>query len=391
MSATELPPDTGGIDLAALARGERLPDYASALGETRRQLEICNACRYCESYCAVFPAMAQRRAFSSGDLAYLANLCHNCRGCYYACQYTPPHEFAVNLPRALAEVRHLSWAEYAWPTPLAQAFRRNGLVLALALAFGIAAILLLAALATGDSSRSAGFYAVISHTAIVALFGPVFLLALVAMGMSLARFWRATASPSADAGAVSAAVVDVATMKNLSGGHGEGCNYENEDEFTQVRRRYHQATLWGFLLCFASTVSGTILHYVLALPAPYGFWSLPKLLGIPGGILLCVGTAGLFALKLRSDPLLDARELNGIDTGFTVLLFLTGLTGLLLYVLRDTPLLTLMLALHLGAVLALFATLPYSKMVHGLYRLAALVRSAKDTRTAPPASGGEGG
>jgi hypothetical protein len=35
---------------------------------------------------------------------------------------------------------------------------------------------------------------------------------------------------------------------------------------------------------------------------------------------------------------------------------------------RDGPL----LALHLGAVLALFVTLPYGKFVHGFYRLAAL-------------------
>jgi citrate/tricarballylate utilization protein len=31
-----------------------------------------------------------------------------------------------------------------------------------------------------------------------------------------------------------------------------------------------------------------------------------------------------------------------------------------------------LLALHLGAVLALFVTLPYGKFVHGFYRLAAL-------------------
>ena len=31
-----------------------------------------------------------------------------------------------------------------------------------------------------------------------------------------------------------------------------------------------------------------------------------------------------------------------------------------------------MLAVHLGAVMALFVTLPYGKFVHGLYRLAAL-------------------
>ena len=28
----------------------------------------------------------------------LANLCHNCGACLHACQYAPPHEFAVNVP-----------------------------------------------------------------------------------------------------------------------------------------------------------------------------------------------------------------------------------------------------------------------------------------------------
>ena len=51
-----------------------------------------------------------------------------------------------------------------------------------------------------------------------------------------------------------------------------------------------------------------------------------------------------------------------------------SLSGLALYWLRDTAALGALLALHLGAVLALFATLPYSKMVHGVYRVAALVR-----------------
>ncbi|MBV8868009.1 MAG: CitB family transcriptional regulator, partial [Acetobacteraceae bacterium] len=60
-----------------------------AVREARREMEVCNACRYCEGFCAVFPAMELRREFSSGDLSYLANLCHNCRGCYYACQYAP--------------------------------------------------------------------------------------------------------------------------------------------------------------------------------------------------------------------------------------------------------------------------------------------------------------
>ena len=64
-----------------------------------RQMQICNACRYCEGFCAVFPAMTRRLEFSAADLHFLANLCHNCGACLHACQYAPPHEFAVNVPQ----------------------------------------------------------------------------------------------------------------------------------------------------------------------------------------------------------------------------------------------------------------------------------------------------
>jgi citrate/tricarballylate utilization protein len=39
-----------------------------------------------------------------------------------------------------------------------------------------------------------------------------------------------------------------------------------------------------------------------------------------------------------------------------------------------------LLIVHLGAVLALFVTLPYGKFVHGLYRVAALVLNANEER-----------
>ena len=39
--------------------------------EGERIMTICNACRYCEGYCAVFPAMEKRTQFGPADLGYL--------------------------------------------------------------------------------------------------------------------------------------------------------------------------------------------------------------------------------------------------------------------------------------------------------------------------------
>ena len=77
----------------------------SLLQEAERLMVVCNSCRYFEGLCAVFPAMAFRRAFPAGDLNYLANLCHGCGACYYDCQFSPPHEFNVNVPRVFTQLR----------------------------------------------------------------------------------------------------------------------------------------------------------------------------------------------------------------------------------------------------------------------------------------------
>ena len=48
-------------DARALAAGEPLTEPES---EVSRQMQICNACRYCEGFCAVFPAMTRRLEFA---------------------------------------------------------------------------------------------------------------------------------------------------------------------------------------------------------------------------------------------------------------------------------------------------------------------------------------
>ncbi len=371
-------------EACALAQGRR-PPLAAAEQEAARQLQICNACRYCEGFCAVFPAMARRLAFPAADVHYLAHLCHNCGACLHACQYAPPHEFAVNVPQAMARVRARGYAHYAWPAGWGRLYERNGAMTALALALGLALFLMLAVALQGTprslwgAPGSGSFYAIFPHGLMVGLFAPVFSFALAALGIGVARFWRDVTPGAAGAPALAEALHDTLRLKYLDGGHGEGCP-NDDDAWTPWRRRMHHLVFYGFALCFAATCVATVYHYGLGRVAPYGWTSLPKLLGLAGGVLLVCGTAGLFVLYRRRHPQhrLDAQR--PMDLGFIALLFLSASSGLALALARDSAALPLLLCAHLGAVMALFATLPYGKFAHGGYRVAALLKWAIERR-----------
>lgn len=361
--------------------------HQSHLDEAERLMTVCNSCRYCEGLCAVFPAMEMRRAFTAGDLTYLANLCHNCGACNSDCQFAPPHEFDVNVPKVLAEVRNDSYARYVWPGFLAPMFHRNGLMVTLVAALSVAAFVIGfaawhdPAVMFGTHTGPGAFYRIMPHDTMVAIFGAAFLWSILAIVMSCIRFWRDIGEPAAtlrDPEALAGGAHDAATLKYLDGG-GVGC-MNDSDKPDDNRRLFHHLTFYGFMLCFAATSVGTLWHYLLGRDAPYPWWDLPVVLGTLGGIGITVGPLGLLAAKFRRDRQLMDESRMGMDVAFIVMLLLTGVTGLALLFLRATPLMGTMLALHLGFVFGFFVTMPYGKFMHGIFRGLALVRYAAEKR-----------
>jgi citrate/tricarballylate utilization protein len=357
------------------------------LTEADRLMTVCNSCRYCEGLCAVFPAMEMRRSFSDGDLNYLANLCHACGACYPDCQFSPPHEFNVNVPKTLAIARAESYAAYAWPRACAGLFTNNGVTISLIAALSVAAFIVGFAVFNdpkaihGIHTGPGAFYVLMPHNVMAALFGAAFLYAILALVMGVRAFWRDIGEPvgmKIDAPSLWQAIEDAVNLRYLDGG-GVGC--VNEDERPTDRRKiYHHLTFYGFILCFAATCVATLYHFLLAREAPYAWWDLPVVLGTLGGIGLLIGPAGLMVAKIRRDPELADPARAGMDVAFILMLFLTSLSGIVLLLLRDTAAMGPLLALHLGVVFALFITMPYGKFVHGIYRFAALVRYARERR-----------
>jgi citrate/tricarballylate utilization protein len=368
----------------ALARGEIL--LTSAEKEVARQLQICNGCRYCEGFCAVFPAMTRRLEFGKADIHYLANLCHNCGACLHACQYAPPHEFAINVPKSMATVRGQTYADYAWPKALGGLYKSNGLTVSMALAVSLSLFLILAIQSNGTlwgGPVENGFYAIFPHNLMVSMFAPIFLWSVLALAWGVTKFWRevtpATSGAPLSSPAAAEAAHDALRLKYLGGGHGDGCNNE-DDAFTLARKRMHHLTFYGFMLCFAATSVATVYHYALGWPAPYDFTSLPKILGTVGGISLTLGTLGLWRLNLARDPQHGDAQQRPMDRGFIALLFFISVTGLALMLSKNTAAMPVLLAVHLGTVMALFLTLPYGKFAHGIFRTAALLRFAVEKR-----------
>jgi citrate/tricarballylate utilization protein len=358
--------------------------------EAERQLTICNACRYCEGYCAVFPALERRLDLTGGDITHLADLCHDCRDCYTACMYAPPHEFALELPAALSAVRRHTYDEYLPRVPWPRT--RRGAMLAAGLAavaiFAVVTVLMGGGGAGADGGAGAGSpYRIIAYPVLLVAFGLLAAWSVIVMALSAARYWRATngrglTSPAA----VAAALRQAATLRNLRGG-GADCSYPG-DQPSAARRRLHGLVAWGFAACVASTVAAAISQDFAGDPPPYPVLSAPVLLGIAGGAGLVAGCAGLLALR-RADRRLTSAEPTREDPalarrGYALLggLLLLAVSGLLTLALRDTAAFGAVLVAHLAAVAACFAIAPYTKLMHAVYRFLALVHDSAESLAA---------
>jgi citrate/tricarballylate utilization protein len=348
--------------------------------EAGRQLAICNACRYCEGYCPVFRAIETRRDFKQGDVFYLSNLCHDCRACYYACMYTPPHEFAINIPQILAGSRLETYRRWSWPTFLGRAFKNSNVTVFLA--GGMATLVAVLALLFIPSEKlfaahvgPGAFYEVAPYLAMVVGALMLFFYGIAVWLRGGARFWSETKSAVKEKGSwkgLFAAVGAAFGLRYLKGG-GPGCFYPDERP-SPVRRAYHSLTFWGLTSDFISTTLAFVYQDFFHRLPPYELTSAPVIFGSIGGVALILGTGGLIYYKLRSDREPAAAVAAGMDYVFLVTLGLTALTGMLTLILRVTSAMGSILVLHLACIAGLFISAPYGKFVHAVYRTLALIR-----------------
>ncbi|MBZ4021622.1 tricarballylate dehydrogenase [Rhodobacter sp. TJ_12] len=337
-----------------------------ARAEATRALNICNTCGFCTALCAVFPAAQRRPALRPGDLRHLAHLCHDCRSCAYDCQYAPPHDLAVNLPATLAAARRREYkGEGRGAAPLFWALTLGLPVLAL--------ILLPWAALFGTHQGPGAFYAVVPHALMSGGAGAVFAWATLALLIRFALYWRAIRGPAAPVtwAAFKTGLLEAVTLRNL------GDCEDRAGPVGQGRRIAHHLLAGGFVLTFFATVAGYLLH-LSGQPAPYPWFSAPVVLGASGGVAMLAGLGHLHAARRRLDPTPTDPAMARADRFARAQLATLAGSGLLLLVLRDTPLMGLLLALHLGAVAGFALLLPFGKLAHGGFRLLSLIRHAAE-------------
>lgn len=351
--------------------------------EARRQLNICNACRYCEGYCAVFPALERRTLLDRSDMIHLANLCHDCRDCYYACPYSPPHSFNVNPPKILTGIRLRTYDDevgiYGMRVPK---LLRGWSGFSLALFVALVAVVSITSITVGIgsiwSSRvvAASPYSVLPYPLILVLALIPFMWSISVMALSARHYWsdiQGNAPIRLNLAGLIIGIYYALELRYLKGG-GVECAYPT-GEMSATRRRFHALTFYGFSALIVSTVSAGILQDIFHLVPPYSLFSIPVITGAMGGIWMVIGTVGLIALKIQRDPAPTNYQMIIRDYGFLIVLCALGITGILTLLLRSTSAFGVLFVIHFSIVIVGFAISPYTKFVHFIYRFLSIVRN----------------
>jgi citrate/tricarballylate utilization protein len=332
--------------------------------------------------------MERQSLFAAGDLGYLANLCHDCRGCYQACMYTEPHEFAINIPVLMSHARMASYERYARPRLLARLFEHSAAWLcvltfvALALVIAGYALFGQASRLWGTSSGPDSLYRVVSHAGMAV---PAVVLSFVVLGTAawgFVVFMGESAVARRDMMSPrlwGLALRQAATLRWMRGGGGD-CYFPDAERPSRARRVLHHLVAYGFLSAFLATVCAAAMEYLLGERPPYSLASAPVILGTLGGVGILAGACGFLVLNRRDTRQLAVASSASLDSAFLAALILVCMTGIAVLVTqKSVGVVHVVLLAHLATIIMFYITVPYGKMMHAVYRFGALVRYARDT------------
>ena len=139
------------------------------------------------------------------------------------------------------------------------------------------------------------------------------------------------------------------------------------------RQTGHLLLLWGFIGALATTTLLGILMDVFGVKTPLPQAHPVKILGNVSAVLLGVGVVWLVAKRSTDERNGRSRAFDWFLLGLMVLVIFSGIGAeLARHQGLPVPLALGVYVLHLGTVLSLFLTFPFSKFAHALYRTLAM-------------------
>jgi quinone-modifying oxidoreductase subunit QmoC len=305
-------------------------------------------------------------------------LCHQCNDCSVRCPRDAKPGDVMQVIRSLT-VEKLAKPKFLG-TFIAKARTTWPLLLGLPILFWVLYLMGLGRFEhMGEVGPNAGFDRFVPHWMIYSVYFPVAGFVTLMTYMSGMQFWNLMGMHGKRSGSffgnLIPALTDIATHKRFG-----SC------EAARPRKWAHFFLFWGFL--GAAITSGFIIVVLYIppfqepLPLPLTHWI--KLLGNLSAVALVLGGVWLWVNRFQDGN--RAGTTTAFDSFFLYVVLGVIVTGCFVETARFVlapELASWFYVVHLGVVLCLFLTFPYSKFAHLLYRTLAMVHE----RMASPRAG----
>jgi citrate/tricarballylate utilization protein len=337
-------------------------------GEAIRQFNICNACRYCEGYCAVWDDIENKNFFDNSDIDHFANLCHDCRECYNVCPFTEPHEFNLNIPMVLSKVRHETYINNIKPEFMEKPAKHQYYLWSFVIALSILSVFTLGYMNMNGYMLNRYGLSDITHIFPVLQFKIfstiLYIYVIILWALEGNNYWKSINSGKNKKKVrihnILLALSDSFGHKYFKGG-GAGCNYP-EDNSGKFRLIFHPMIFFGFIIdLIAIAFYGNLNIYII-------------IIYMVGSLLISIGSIALLFAKFYSNKKLASKQLLTMDYPFTIIMLLTGITGLIFPVFSGYSIFSITFMIHIALISAIFLMAPFGKFIHPVFRFLSLIK-----------------
>lgn len=311
-------------------------------------------------------------------------LCHQCNDCSVYC----PRDAGPG--NVLAALRNYSFGHFAVPRMMGKAFR-EAKYLPLLLSFPIILFLILL-VTTGHLSIPEGrivFAEFIPHIIVDPVFLTLVGIVLIAIAISLSRFWKEISSNPIPAGVSFVDVIKRTALPNL-------IEFLLHKKFrdcgtSKAKVITHMAIVYGCLGFALVTVAIFIGIYTVGIDLPLALYHPLKIIANLGAIVVFIGCSFVIYRRLKGGK--EVGNSSYLDWNLILLILVVVVLGILTEILRLADVATaayVFYFIHLVSVFYGIAYFPYSKLAHLLYRSLAVLYADYRVRFGPVVKADQG-